>query len=178
MGWTRNNAAAAASQSTSTIRTATNKSNSNNKSKNGNIVFIASTHSTISSSSLLFLFTHVISKGIHFFKAANIKKTLFYFNCAMLVGFGFLVLKSFEYYEKLEAGLHMDYNSFFRFYWLLTGFHFIHVLVGLVILLVITFSIKKKQTEASFEDIEASASFWHMCDLIWLLLFPVLYLLF
>ena len=115
-----------------------------------------------------------VAKGIHFFKAANIKKTLFYFNCAMLGGFGFLVLKSFEYYEKLQAGLHMDYNSFFRFYWLLTGFHFIHVLVGLVILLVITFSIRKKQTEASFEDIEASASFWHMCDLIWLLLFPIL----
>ena len=119
-----------------------------------------------------------VAKGIHFFKVANIKKTLFYFNCAMLGGFGFLVLKSFEYYEKLAVGLDMDYNSFFTFYWLLTGFHFIHVIVGLVILIAITLSIRKKQTEASFEDIEASASFWHMCDLIWLLLFPVLYLLF
>ena len=119
-----------------------------------------------------------VAKGIHFFKASNIKKTVSYFNWAMVGGFGFLVLKSIEYYEKLEAGLHMDYNSFFRFYWLLTGFHFIHVIVGLVILIIITFSIRKKQTEASFEDIEASASFWHMCDLIWLLLFPILYLLF
>ena len=59
-----------------------------------------------------------VAKGIHFFKAVNIKKTLFYLNWAMVGGFGFLVLKSFEYYEKLEAGLHMDYNSFFRFYWL------------------------------------------------------------
>ena len=89
-----------------------------------------------------------------------------------------MVLKSVEYYEKLEVGLHMDYDSFFRFYWLLTGFHFIHVLVGLVILIIISFSIRKKQANASLEDIDASASFWHMCDLIWLLLFPVLYLLF
>lgn len=119
-----------------------------------------------------------VAKGIHFFKESNIKKALLYFNWAMVGGFGFLVLKSVEYYEKLEVGLHMDYDSFFRFYWLLTGFHFIHVLVGLVILIIISFSIRKKQANASLEDIDASASFWHMCDLIWLLLFPVLYLLF
>ncbi len=119
-----------------------------------------------------------VAKGIQYFKVQHIKKTLLFFNWAIVGGFGFLVLKSIEYYEKLKVGLTMDYNSFFTFYWLLTGFHLIHVIVGLVLLIVNSFSITKKQTEASFEDIEASASFWHMCDLIWLLLFPVLYLLF
>ena len=52
----------------------------------------------------------------------------------------------------------------------------IHVLVGLIILLFMKRSLTKKT--AMLEDVEASAAFWHMCDLIWLLLFPILYLVF
>jgi nitric oxide reductase NorE protein len=67
----------------------------------------------------------------------------------------------------------MNHNTFFTFYWLHTGFHVIHVLVGLGILVSFKFTLKKLETE----DLEAGAAFWHMCDLIWLLLFPVLYLI-
>ena len=72
----------------------------------------------------------------------------------------------------------MNYNTFFSFYWMLTLFHVIHVVVGLVILLSVYFGIKKQIVTTSIEDFEASAAFWHMCDLIWLLLFPVIYLIF
>ena len=96
----------------------------------------------------------------------------------MLFGLLFLGLKSFEYHEKLSEGLHMGYNSFFTFYWMLTLFHVIHVVVGLVILISVYSGISKKNCTTTLEDVEASASFWHMCDLIWILLFPVIYLLF
>lgn len=96
----------------------------------------------------------------------------------MLFGVLFLCLKSFEYHEKLSEGLHMGYNSFFTFYWMLTLFHVIHVVVGLVILISVYSGISKKNCTTTLEDVEASAAFWHMCDLIWLLLFPVIYLLF
>ena len=99
-----------------------------------------------------------------------------YLLVTMLFGLLFLGLKSIEYYDKVEAGLTMSYNTFFSFYWMLTLFHVIHVLVGLVILVSVYFGIKKKTTK--LEDIEASAAFWHMCDLIWLLLFPIIYLFF
>lgn len=119
-----------------------------------------------------------VAKGVHCFKKNIIAKTSTYFLWAIFSGLGFLLLKWIEYYQKLEAGLDMNHSSFYMFYWLLTGFHWIHVLVGLVILLFIRRSVLKKQNEASPEDIEAGAAFWHMCDLIWLLLFPILYLLF
>jgi nitric oxide reductase NorE protein len=61
---------------------------------------------------------------------------------------------------------------------MITLFHVIHVLVGLVILTFVYFGIKNKKTETKIEDIEASAAFWHMCDIIWVLIFPVIYLLF
>ncbi len=119
-----------------------------------------------------------VALGVNAFKAKKHLLAARWFHFAVWGGLGFLVLKMFEYYQKLEAGLTMDYNSFFTFYWLLTAFHWIHVLVGMVILLIIRRTIIKKQAAASLEDIEAGAAFWHMCDLVWLLLYPMLYLLF
>ena len=96
----------------------------------------------------------------------------------MFFGCLFLGLKSFEYAEKLNEGISIGYNTFFTFYWMLTLFHVIHVIVGLVILTSVYFGIIKDKPSASIEDVEASAAFWHMCDLIWMMLFPVIYLLF
>ncbi|GGH45434.1 nitric oxide reductase [Mangrovimonas yunxiaonensis] len=90
----------------------------------------------------------------------------------------FLGLKSLEYFEKIQEGLTLGYNTFFSFYWMLTLFHVIHVVVGLVILLWLLATLKKAPERLEIIDAEASAAFWHMCDLIWLLLFPLLYLIF
>lgn len=114
---------------------------------------------------------------VYQFKLNNLKRTSFYLKLTMLGGFLFLILKGVEYYFKISEGFTLDYNSFYTFYWLLTGFHVIHVIVGLVILFFMDFGLKKSKP-TTLEDLEASAAFWHMCDLIWLLLFPVLYLIF
>ena len=97
---------------------------------------------------------------------------------ALVLGLAFLTIKGAEYAGKLALGFDLGYNTFFTFYWLLTGFHFVHVLVGCVILAVL--SRKTRQGiyhQNNHEDVETGASFWHLCDLIWLLLFPVLYLM-
>jgi nitric oxide reductase NorE protein len=96
----------------------------------------------------------------------------------MLFGLFFLGLKSLEYYDKIADGIGIGYNTFFTFYWMLTLFHVIHVIVGLVILTSVYFGVRKENSKTSIDDVEASAAFWHMCDLIWILLFPVIYLLF
>ena len=67
---------------------------------------------------------------------------------------------------------------FYTFYWLLTGFHVIHVIIGMVILAWTNYGMIKKKSDTAIEDVEGCAAFWHMCDLIWLLLFPTLYLIF
>lgn len=115
-----------------------------------------------------------VANAVYNFKERNFYKASFQLKIAMLGGMLFIVLKSIEYYIKIEAGYLLDTNSFFTFYWLLTGFHIIHVVVGLVILFMLNRNLKTK----AIEDVETSAAFWHMCDLIWLLLFPVLYLIF
>ncbi len=110
-------------------------------------------------------------------KKNKIAKAKLYILVTMGFGVLFLILKSFEYSGKIATGYTMGYNLFFNYYWLLTLFHVIHVLVGLVILTFTYFSFKKPAENLEIEDVEASAAFWHMCDLIWLLLFPMLYLI-
>lgn len=118
-----------------------------------------------------------MASAVHQFKNKCVKKTTLFLNITILGGILFIALKSFEYYFKIKANLLIDTNSFFTFYWLLTLFHLIHVVVGLVILIITNYNIRKKNSTTTIEDVESSAAFWHMCDLIWLLIFPILYLI-
>ena len=118
-----------------------------------------------------------MANSVHEFKLNNIPKAKKYLLITMLFGVLFLILKSIEYYSKIEAGISLDTNTFFTFYWMLTLFHFSHVIIGLIILAIMYFGMRK-ENNTQVEDLEASAAFWHMCDLIWLLLFPVIYLIF
>ncbi len=116
--------------------------------------------------------------SVHALREGNNEKSSKFMALTILLGVVFLVLKSIEYSEKLEHGIGIEHNSFFMFYWLLTGFHFVHVLAGVVILLFLLVQTKRGiYHENDFADIEAGGAFWHMCDLIWLFLFPVIYLL-
>lgn len=128
----------------------------------------------------IFLLTSgfLMAKSVEELKAGQKEKFKKLLLFAMLFGMLFLGLKSIEYYFKIEEGLGIGYNSFFTYYWMLTLFHVVHVVVGLVILASVYFGIKKKNSTTKIEDVEASAAFWHMCDLIWIILFPVIYLLF
>ncbi len=137
-------------------------------------------NTTFGAINTFFLLTsgYFMANAVHQFKENNIHKSSFYFKLTMLGGFLFIILKSIEYYHKIEAGISLDTNIFFSFYWMLTGFHVIHVIIGLVILSWTNYGINKENSDTTIEDIEACGAFWHMCDLIWLLLFPVLYLIF
>lgn len=119
-----------------------------------------------------------VAEAVRYLKAGKSAKSQQMMWLAIIMGFGFLVLKTIEYIGKIEEGYGLMYDAFFTYYWLLTGFHFLHVLTGLVILGVLTLKIRQGlYHESHFFDIETGAAFWHMCDLIWLLLFPVLYLM-
>lgn len=128
----------------------------------------------------IFLLTsgYGMAMAVQYFKEENFDKSRIYMIGAMIGGALFLIMKTLEYSEKISAGLTMGVNSFWNFYWMLTLFHVVHVIVGLVILGFLLAGLRKKNNENMLEDLTAGAAFWHMCDLIWLLLFPVLYLVF
>jgi nitric oxide reductase NorE protein len=96
---------------------------------------------------------------------------------AALCGITFCVLKYFEYDAKLAKGITPETNEFFVFYYLLTGIHFVHLVVGVGVLGYGWVKLKLRGLSAlSLEEMESSASYWHMVDLLWIVIFPLLYL--
>lgn len=97
---------------------------------------------------------------------------------AICTGVAFLLIKGGEYAEKIQHGIGFGSDAFFTLYWLLTGFHFLHVVVAVVLLIFMWSGIRRgKYHRDRLQDVESSGIFWHMCDLIWLLLYPIIYLL-
>jgi nitric oxide reductase NorE protein len=89
---------------------------------------------------------------------------------AGLGGLAFLAVKADEYHDLISAGIGTETHPFFTFYYLLTGFHAAHVFAGILILALIAW-------QDSPRNMETGVAFWHMVDLVWVLLFPVIYLL-
>lgn len=89
---------------------------------------------------------------------------------AVLLGGVFLALKATEYADLFAQGIGIETHTFYTFNFLLTGFHAAHVLAGMVLLTLVGWLATPKA-------VETGAAFWHMVDLVWVLLFPVVYLL-
>lgn len=97
---------------------------------------------------------------------------------ALGCGAGFLVVKVFEYSEKFAAGISLSTNDFYMFYLSLTFFHFMHVILGMVILAAIWLKTRAGgYSAADHHGMETGASYWHMVDLVWIILFPLVYVM-
>jgi nitric oxide reductase NorE protein len=96
---------------------------------------------------------------------------------AIACGVGFAVVKVIEYSEKVRAGITLTTNDFFMYYFMFTGIHFVHVLLGMGVLVFLARSTRAGQRSANtVRNLESGASFWHLVDLLWIVLFALLYL--
>jgi len=119
-----------------------------------------------------------MAKGISYIKKGDNPRAANMILYAMISGAAFLTLKGYEYFDKISDGIGIETNTFFTFYWLITGFHFIHVIVAMVILTALYFSVKNnKYGKDNYLDVATGGAFWHLCDLIWIMVFPLFYLL-
>ena len=93
-----------------------------------------------------------------------------------LCGIAFLLVKAHEWYSLVSAGLTVRRNNFYMFYYAFTGVHLFHVLMGLIVLGVMRAELRRPAGRRTWL-IEAGAIYWHMVDLLWIILFALLYLL-
>jgi len=101
----------------------------------------------------------------------------FCFGVALACGAGFGVVKYFEYAAKVSAGITLTTDDFFMFYFVYTGIHMIHVLIGTAVLWALISYMRSRPIEAvNVQHLETGASFWHLVDLLWIVLFALLYL--
>ncbi len=96
----------------------------------------------------------------------------------ILCGGGFLVVKVMEYSDKFSQGIDLATNTFYFFYLALTFFHFMHVILGMIILGAVWNKTRQGgYSAADHHGMETGASYWHMVDLVWLILFPLVYVM-
>ena len=97
---------------------------------------------------------------------------------ALSCGCGFIVSKAFEWGAKIAAGITLNTNEFYSFYYMFTGIHLLHVLVGMGVLIYLLTRSRRGDPGASYvAAMEGGGAFWHMVDLIWVVLFALFYLL-
>ena len=127
---------------------------------------------------LLITSSYFVIRAVHAIKAGNVKSCINGLLIALACGSGFLVLKSIEYYDKFSEGITLSTNTFYMFYLSLTMFHFFHVILGMIILLAIVIKAKRgAYSSKNHIGVETGASYWHMVDLVWIVLFPLVYII-
>lgn len=92
----------------------------------------------------------------------------------------FLAIKCYEYWEKISAGHYPSTDNFYAIYYVLTGLHFLHIAAGIVVILyhVLPGSRLWSRSKQQYTNrIEVTGLYWHFVDMVWLVLFPALYLL-
>jgi nitric oxide reductase NorE protein len=100
---------------------------------------------------------------------------------ALLVAIGcgvvFVALKVTEYVLLVGAGHTAGVNHFYLYYFILTGLHLLHVLIGILVLVLLFTQTRRTELSATrLAVIEGGGCFWHLVDLLWIVLFPLLYL--
>jgi nitric oxide reductase NorE protein len=129
--------------------------------------------------------SYFVAKGVQYMRnmtqdtiEASNKKASVWLAFAIIFGIAFLFIKGSEFAHIFGEGITLSTNKFFMFYLLLTMFHFMHVVLGTIIL----FNIRQRTKIAAYtpEDhrgFESGASYWHMVDLLWIVLFPLVYII-
>ncbi len=107
------------------------------------------------------------------------KKFRLFLFITILCAFAFLGIKSYEYTSKFSHDIYPWTNTFYASYFLMTGFHAMHVIGGLIPMVwMLGKSMAGKYPPAKAHRVEALGLYWHFVDLVWIFLFPTLYLIF
>lgn len=115
------------------------------------------------------------ASAVHAFRAGRLDRARYRLLAAAAFGLLFVGVKVLDYVHHDAAGHGLGSGDFWDAYVLATGFHFAHVLVGLVLLLAVGLRTGRRPFQDPETAIAGSALFWHMCDLAWFFLFPIFY---
>lgn len=95
-----------------------------------------------------------------------------YLGITILLGLIFTCFKLYEYSHEAAAGLLPSRSLFWSYYYLMTGLHMLHVLGGIIAIFFVRLGVKRGQ---NLERVEAVGIYWHFVDVVWIYLFPLLY---
>jgi heme/copper-type cytochrome/quinol oxidase subunit 3 len=144
------------------------------------VVLIASSVTMVMAWASLAPHTAAVRAGDREAEAHSLKRYRLFMGLTLLGGAMFLVVKSIEYSEKFSHHLYPATNNFLGLYFTLTGLHALHVIVGMIVngfLWGPGARMWHSEPERFANRIEVAGIYWHFVDVVWIFLFPVLYLL-
>jgi len=122
--------------------------------------------------------SYFVVRAVAAIRVGNSQHCVRWLLAALFMGFVFLYVKGGEYAHHFGEGINLSTNTFYMFYLSLTFFHFMHVIMGMVILASVAVMARNgKYTAEEHTGVETGASYWHMVDLVWLILFPLVYIM-
>ena len=113
-------------------------------------------------------------------RLGELKKAKIFLLLTLLCGFGFMIIKTIEYTTKFSHHLYPSTNNFFATYFVMTGLHGLHVLGGMVVFAYLLLTADKwyaAKRDQFTNRVEVTGLYWHFVDLVWIFLFPLLYLI-
>jgi cytochrome c oxidase subunit 3 len=138
---------------------------------------------------VLIISSFFVAWAIHAMRADRRRACLRALVVAIVLGATFLVLKTIEYAQHLHEGLApgIYYSStslpaygtvlFFTLYYVMTGLHALHVIAGMCILTWLAVRVARRRTRADHRtELELGGLYWHLVDVVWIFLWPLLYL--
>ena len=127
---------------------------------------------------LLLTSSWLVALAVHGARAGQLSRARSCFVSAILCGIGFVVIKYFEWGEKIAADLTIETNNFFMYYYLMTGIHLLHMVIGIGVLIFLWQFVRDAKFDAQGVGVlESGACFWHLVDILWIALFALLYLM-
>ncbi|MGB1198329.1 MAG: cytochrome c oxidase subunit 3 family protein [Thalassotalea sp.] len=120
------------------------------------------------------LFVALSVNALHY---QRIKHVTCYLILGLLCALVYLLVKGWEYQSLFSQGIDIETNTFFTLYFLITAFHFLHVVLGMVILVFMLFKAINNTYQNEYSGFESGACYWHMVDMLWIILFPLIYVI-
>jgi cytochrome c oxidase subunit III len=152
---------------------------------------IASHHTIVMygtiNTAILLTSSFTMALAVHAAKEGNNKIVVRLLGLTVMLAVGFIVVKGLEYSDDLKEnlwpgtnfrpGLPAESQIFWVLYWIMTGVHAVHVTVGIfVISYVARMAAKRKFSTEYYTPVEMTGLYWHFVDIIWIFLYPLLYL--
>lgn len=135
-------------------------------------------HAGAMNTALLLTGSWCAARGVQAMRSGVSAASARWTGAAAACGAAFVVSKLVEYQLKLAEGKDLSTDTFFMLYYLLTGFHFLHVAAAVLALAVVAWLTQRRRWGAGDTHApETVAAFWHMVDLLWVVLFPLVYVL-
>ncbi|OGR83559.1 MAG: hypothetical protein A2902_04105 [Elusimicrobia bacterium RIFCSPLOWO2_01_FULL_64_13] len=125
----------------------------------------------ITSSVTMVLALDAVQKG-------SVKGLVRYLSATLFLAFCFLGIKAYEYHHKWLEGITLTSGLFGSFYYTLTALHALHVIGGIVFIsYLLAMALKGRYDSREHARVEYAGLYWHFVDLVWVVLFPIFYLL-